>query len=211
MGQTPHCPSGSSWRTVRGRHERSLHKSLRSAKLHFWMCPDATRESRADPSTELGLLRARAHLSVTVPCKSDLVLSIWHPNAPRALTAPHSHTRGTQGSSVYTWRLLHNEQPLGDRKMEPARASLVPTLPRRKPHPGEGAAPRGRPVTHRWENQTSPRRLPCSTDGAQRWFSSPKSSPRSPYCVWSTSRLNGGAKMADQGTAWQPEAVLPPQ
>lgn len=98
-GQTPHYPSGSSWHTVRKRHERPLHESPRPAKLHFWMCPGVTRESHGDPRTELGLLRARAHLSMTVACKSDLVLSIWHPNATRAPNAPHSHTRETQGSA----------------------------------------------------------------------------------------------------------------
>lgn len=78
--QSPHCPSGSSRHTVRGRHERPLPTSPGSALLHLWMRPDVTR-NRADPSTDLGLLRARARLSVAAPRKSDLVLSIWHPNA----------------------------------------------------------------------------------------------------------------------------------
>lgn len=120
-GQTPHYPSGSSWHTVRKRHERPLHESPRPAKLHFWMCPGVTRESHGDPRTELGLLRAQAHLSMTVPCKSDLVLSIWHPNATRAPNAPHSHTRETQGSAQVFTRgtSLYNKQPLEDRNMEP--------------------------------------------------------------------------------------------
>lgn len=205
-GQTPHYPSGSSWHTVRKRHERPLHESPRPAKLHFWMCPGVTRESHGDPRTELGLLRVRAHLSMIVACKSDLVLSIWHPNATRAPNAPHSHTRETQGSAQVFTRgtSLYNKQPLEDRNMEPG-CILV-----------KGGVPRGRPATHQRENPTSPRRLPCSTDRARKSFSFPKGcflrcSPRSPYCVWSTSRLQGGAKMANQGTAWQPEAILPPQ
>lgn len=126
---------------------------------------DAPRRdpNRADPSTDLGLLRARARLSVTAPCKSDLVLSIWHPNASRAPTAPHSHTRDRQGSSVYTWHLLHNKQPLEDGRMEPAGASRGQLFPAGN-RTQSGCGPRGRPVTHWRGNRLlhagSPARLP---------------------------------------------------
>lgn len=71
---------------------------------------------------ECGLLRTWAHVSVTVKCKSNLVLSIWSPNT-RTLTALHSHIRETHGSSVYTWRGISHEHPLEARKTKSARAS----------------------------------------------------------------------------------------